>query len=251
MAKKNAPEPELVSAGGFQLVVKPPVDNDKGLKRWMIHDSRAWDHRAFTGKVPALPTTAVYHKRNVPIFDQGQIGSCTANADLGCLSCDPLWDGKTQWTESDAQDLYRKETRLDDSVIPGHWEPDDTGSTGWYGFKALKQAGRVSSYGHAFGIKAAIAVLAQKPISIGIDFYDCFEDPDKNNYYTIQRGAQVVGGHQMCVRAFDPGANGNPPFVVISQSWGADYGDHGEVKMTVDTLDKLLRAGGDVCYANV
>jgi hypothetical protein len=150
-----------------------------------------------------------------------------------------------QWTNDDTTVLYREETHLDDSVIPGHYEPDDTGSTGWYSFKALQKRGLVKAYFHAFGTNAALNVLEVRPISIGVDWYESFDYPDKNGYLkSPRRGEKPVGGHQFVGR----GQNPVDRSVFCDNSWNTDWGLGGSFKISWTLFDSLLRAGGDVTY---
>jgi hypothetical protein len=45
----------------------------------------------------------------------------------GALGTDPLWNSAWKLDEKAAVTLYEAATRLDN--IPGHYEPDDTGSS--------------------------------------------------------------------------------------------------------------------------
>src|SRR5689334_9260234 len=100
------------------------------LGRHVEHDSRSRSYG-----VEALPgqlvEQAVLWRRWSPILDQGNIGSCTTNAMAGWLGCEPHTDNATYAAHFDEQFalwLYERCTRLD--RIPGHWPPDDTGSSG-------------------------------------------------------------------------------------------------------------------------
>ena len=62
--------------------------HDPRLGRHIVHDSRSPRVRQAV-ETTALPTRSIEHKRNGPIFDQGEIGSCTANAARGLLLTGP------------------------------------------------------------------------------------------------------------------------------------------------------------------
>lgn len=222
----------------------PPADfhlfdrADPRLGRHQVHDPRS---RAFALEAVRLPTRRVLHERHVDIFDQKTLGSCTANAALGLLSTGPLWDNHP-WTELDAVQLYREETRLDDRAIPGHWEPDDTGSAGIYSCQALKARGLITSYRHAFSLTTALGWLGIQPISIGIPWLNSMMDPTSGGLIVVDRRSGVAGGHQVCVDGIDP----KHSLVRIANSWGPSWGDRGWGWIKYDDLGWLLSKGGDV-----
>src|SRR3954464_6579737 len=76
--------------------------------------------------------TDVQHVRHVPVFDQGQLGDCVANAGVGCMGTGLFHATVGAWPYSfdnpGIQQAYRDVTRAD--PYAGAWEPDDTGSDG-------------------------------------------------------------------------------------------------------------------------
>ena len=120
------------------------------LGRHVQHDPRSLAYRV--GRT-AEPKTVRWERR-IPIFDQGNLGSCTINAQLGVLGTDPFYDllpadVQTALHSPDVQQrlvqpLYREETKLD--PFDGAWEPDDTGSDGLSAAKVAKAHGWCSGY---------------------------------------------------------------------------------------------------------
>lgn len=218
-------------------IPKPGPHIDPRLGRHQVHDERS---RAYALEAVALPTVPVLHQRHRPIFDQGSLGSCTANAALGMLSTGPLWDGQP-WTEADCIKLYSEETLLDDAEIPGHYPPDDTGSAGIYSCKALKNRKLITKYQHAFSLTTALGWLGRQPISIGIPWLESMFTPGKGALLTVDRRSAVAGGHQVCVDGIEPARSR----VRIANSWGPSWGDHGWCWMTYADLGWLLAQGGD------
>jgi hypothetical protein len=216
--------------------------SDPRLGRHQVHDERSRD---FAMTVAGVPHVTVLHERHAPIWDQGEIGSCTANAALGMLVTGPLWRPNHQYTEADALKLYSEETRLDDKVFPGDYPPDDTGSTGLWSCKALQRRGTITSYRHAFGLTNALGVLARQPVSIGIPWYESFFEPNKQGLVRIEPGSEVAGGHQLC---FD-GIDADRRLVRAANSWTAGWGVDGWLWMEWDLLGRLLSEGGDVITA--
>jgi hypothetical protein len=230
----------------------PAPDNPFPLGRHQLHDdrSRDWDVVALlspdqlTDAGAAKPRgISVNHVCHASPWNQGRIGSCTANAALGTLMCDPLWHAGWSFVERDAQQLYTEETRLDDSQIPGNWPPTDTGSTGLWSMQALKARGLISSYRHAFSLNAAIATLENQPISIGVPWYNSMFTPDTSTaVIPVDESSGVAGGHQVAL----VGVDAVRKQVRGRNSWGTRWGDGGYFLLSFDGLDLLLHQGGDV-----
>ncbi|MEK6443614.1 hypothetical protein [Pseudonocardia sp. T1-2H] len=211
---------------------------DPRLGRHQVHDPAS---RAFSLTSTALPVQPVMHTRHVPIFDQGQVGSCTGNAGIGMLVTGPNWRGKV-YTEADAVELYHEETLIDDREIPGHYPPDDTGSAGIYSAKALKARGLISGYRHGFTVTAALAELALRPITVGIPWLNSMFEPAKDGVVPVLHRSGVAGGHQICFDGIDPGVRR----VRFANSWGAGWGKDGWGFLSYTDFAWLLSQGGDV-----
>src|ERR1041385_5915464 len=97
----------------------------KRLGRRVEHDERS---RGFAYPKQAWPTKSVQHHRRVPIFDQGDLGACTANAGLGCLGTEPYYGtvaaDDVMFTEDTAVELYERATHLEPQ--PGQYAPAHT-----------------------------------------------------------------------------------------------------------------------------
>lgn len=61
---------------------------DPRLKRHIHHDSES---RRYAFDTSGLSITSVRHTRRIPILDQGNLGSCTGNAGIGCLGTEPFY----------------------------------------------------------------------------------------------------------------------------------------------------------------
>src|SRR5206468_3322308 len=84
-------------------------------------------------------------ERVIAVLDQGQLGSCTANAGTGALGTQPFYDavGRETLPSTDAAELEKYAVQLyeDATVVdgyPGSYPPDDTGSSGLAICKVLK-----------------------------------------------------------------------------------------------------------------
>lgn len=126
-------------------VIPEYPDNPHRLGRNLNHDPRS---RAFAFRAaPDTPLPSVHWDRAVPIFDQGDLGSCTGNAAAGWLAtANALRPGLEQAAlikgikepvdEAAAVWLYENATAID--PYDGHYPPDDTGSDGLSVTKVLR-----------------------------------------------------------------------------------------------------------------
>ena len=105
---------------------------DPRLGRNVARDSRSLAYQVQAKDVSTLKW--VQHKRNIPVLDQGDLGSCTGNAGTGAVGCAMFWDvGSEILNPTDAQvdetyaiNLYAEATTIDN--YGGTYPPTDTGS---------------------------------------------------------------------------------------------------------------------------
>lgn len=209
---------------------------DPRLGRHVVHDDKSWGYRVQMSR-PVLHS--VDHERHNPIWDQGNVGSCTANALLGVLVTGPFYVKGRDFTEADAQAVYHEETQIDDRQIPGRWPPDDTGSAGIYSMKVARKHKWIKLYRHIFATETVLGTLVTRPVSVGIPWYQEMFDPDKDGF--VEAKGRIVGGHQICVDGINP----DKEWVRFANSWGNDWGREGWGFMSFDTLDTLLKNYGD------
>lgn len=229
------------------LVIYAPTD--PRLRRHVVHDARSWAYRLpETAQGQAIPQV-VHHAEELPVLDQGDIGSCTANALLGLLGTAPFADKLavrgvqvSTWDEKLALSVYHDETVIDDREIPGHFPPDDTGSAGIYSMQVARKRGWITSYHHAFSLNAALNALVKGPISIGIPWLNSMFDPAPDGMLTVNFSSGVAGGHQVAIVGYDL-RNG---FVELRNSWGTSWGLQGYAHLPINGFSGLLRQGGDV-----
>lgn len=209
------------------------------LGRVVEHDARS---RAYAYTAPRRALSPVDHVSHAPILDQGDLGSCTGNAAVGALSCDPLYSALplgTPLTEDEAVALYSAATRLDS--FPGAYKPDDTGSSGLAVAKATQQAGLISGYQHAFSVDDALTALQAGPVITGISWWSSFDTPSTAGLVSIDKGASIRGGHEICAVGYDANR-----LIWFRNSWGPDWGAAGRFCMTATTWAQLLADQGDV-----
>jgi hypothetical protein len=233
------------------------ASQDPRLKRHIRHDPRSLAY-------PFIPLardtiSSIQHERYVPVFDQGQIGDCTANAALGALGSGQLYVALTEtqpgrgapielpkWDQS-APDgctgVYHDETVLDS--FAGTYPPDDTGSDGLSAAKVLKARGWISGYTHVLNGSHGLAeALQDGPVIVGITWWSSFYTPNSSGVVEIADDATVAGGHELVVDQFDATDGG---YFGLTNSWGTSWGINGRFHMSVDTMDQLLSSaeGGD------
>lgn len=207
----------------------------KRLGRHIEHDPRSLNFEA----LQAPQVISVRHQATGLPLDQGQIGSCTANALCGALDSSPDFVGGTPRSETDAVQLYELETRLEGQPYP----PNDPGGSGLMVCKAAKQLGWISAYHHAFGIQKALLSLVLRPVITGISWYTSFDTPDPaTGLVAIGPGATVRGGHEIVADEIDAPNR----LVWFWNSWGTQFAQGGRFCMSFDTWDQLLRDRGDV-----
>lgn len=212
------------------------------LGRHQMHDFLPLERDALGVLGRLAPIQTVTHKEYLPVFNQGQIGSCTANAALGLLVTAPFGRPGVTYTEADAVRLYELETRLDDSQIPGEYPPQDTGSSGPWSMMALEQQGLIRSWVHTRATHTALQMLNAGPISIGVPWFRSMVTPDSSGTIHVDETSDVVGGHQVCIVGDDAAGQR----IRIRNSWGPGWGDAGHCWLSWADFDFLLGQGGDV-----
>lgn len=222
------------------MIVKEKLHSkDVRLGRHVYHDSRS---RTFAFNTSGLTIQSVIHTRNIPILDQGQVGSCTGNAGIGALGTAPLFSSipkssKYALNEAGALALYSDAETIDGN---GPYPPNDNGSCGLSIAKALQNAKIISSYQHTFTTDDALKALTQYPILVGINWYDKMFHPDTDGRVRI--GGNVAGGHEIMARQIDaPNKR-----IWFDNSWGTSWGVNGRFYLTFDDFTTLLSQQGDV-----
>lgn len=206
------------------------------LGRHVEHDERSRDYPA----AGAAAVRSVQWLRRTPIFDQGDLGSCTGNAAAGWLATDTAHRlGRADVTEDDAVRIYSQATHLD--RVKGTYPPDDTGSSGLAAAKALVRLGYTSgTYRHAFGLQHALEALQTGPVLVGITWLTGCDNPDKDGH--VRYAGTVRGGHEILADAIDV----ETELIWFQNSWSDSWGKHGRFCMTWADFDQALRNRGDV-----
>jgi hypothetical protein len=212
------------------------------LGRNVRHDSRSLAYRY---QHDGRELAEVLHSRHIPILDQGDVGSCTGNAEVGALASDPLYGAlpaafaANQLNENEALRLYSAAEDIDGD---GPYPPNDNGSSGLSVAQAAKNAGLISGYTHCLSLADFTTALQDGPVLLGCNWYDSMDKPDKGTgEVVISPGASVRGGHEIVARGVDPLAQ----TVFLDNSWGTGWGVGGSFILGWGTLERLLGEQGD------
>jgi hypothetical protein len=217
----------------FDTTIPEQVLTGRRLGRHVLHDERSREFPAQRGQLQSVD-----HEASGLPLNQGEIGSCTAEALCGALDSAPNLNGSAVLNQGDALQLYELETQLEHQPYPAH----DPGGTGLMVCKAAKEMGLISGYTHAFGIHHALEALVVRPVITGISWYTSFDTPDADGLVEIAEGAAVRGGHEVVADGIDLPNE----LVWFWNSWGSEWGNEGRFCMSFDTWDRLLKEKGDV-----
>jgi hypothetical protein len=235
------------------------------LGRVQHHDPRNAEFAI--GERPSWAVKSASWAREVPIFDQGQLGSCVGNAAAGWVATDNAdrrglqrvvvsdsvtltgsgsFDGNYRATttipvdEALAVRAYSLATTLDAFV--GAYPPDDTGTDGPSGAKALTKLGLAGKYLHAFSVSALQSALQKGPVMWGTVWYNSMFDLDAHNVLVVNPSSGEAGGHELLITAWDKASD----VYTVANSWAESWGDHGYCYVKGPDMKSLLGKGGDL-----
>jgi hypothetical protein len=200
------------------------------LGRLVRHDPRSRDYPADATQ----PIKSVQWLRRSPIFDQGNVGSCTGNAAAGWAATDNSARlGRVDLTEQTALEIYSKATHLD--RIHGAYPPDDTGSSGLAAAKALRALGLTTGpYRHCFGLHHTLSALQTGPVLVGLAWLTGCDKPNPDGHVTYT--GKIRGGHEILADAIDTTSG----LIWFQNSWGPSWAKHGRFSMTWSDFAKAL-----------
>jgi hypothetical protein len=214
----------------------------KPLGRHVHFDSRSALY-PFVSDIPRSAIAAQSWTRRTAVLDQGNLGSCTGNAIVGCAGTSPVFEGLADnhpaLDESLAVKVYSRATVLD--PYQGSYPPDDTGSDGIDACKAAVELGLMSGYTHCTDIATMELALQSGPVAIGLNWYSSFDSPNSSGLVVISKSAYVRGGHEVEVLGIDP----DKQMFYAVNSWGTGWGFNGTFSFSYATMERLLAEEGD------
>lgn len=211
---------------------------DPRCRRNINHDSRS---RRYAFNTANLTLVSVRHTRHIDVLDQGDVGSCTGNAGVGCLGSGPFYaarGGAYTLDEPGAVQLYSDATRED--PYDGFYPPTDTGSDGLTIAKVLTKAGEISGYQHTFSLEDALKALTLTPFITGTYWHRDMFDPTPDGQ--VKPTGAVVGGHEYLADELDA----QEERIWFTNSWGKQWGVGGRFWMSWEDYGSLLMREGDV-----
>ncbi len=201
-----------------------------------------------------LPKVVMLNPMFGPVYDQGQLGSCTANAIAGAIDYERRRQGMPYLYPSRLF-VYYNERVIEDSVST------DAGAMIRDGFKTINQQGACAEslwpydvaqfatqppaacYSQAMHHETLVySSVAQDsaqmktclamgfPIVVGFTVYDSFESDAVAASGIVPMPApteSVLGGHAVCCCGYDD----NRQVWLLRNSWGTDWGQKGYFTM--------------------
>jgi len=191
-----------------------------------LPDFRDFMYAAPTAIASAIPTSMDLRNGCPPVYDQGQLGSCTANALAGAFEFDLKKQKKTDFMPSRLF-IYYNERVLINTVN------SDSGAYIRDGIKTMNKEGVCPETEWPY----VIAKFAQKPPAI------CYTDAKKNQIKSYQRLVNSLNQLQSCIAEGFPFVFG---FTVYESFMTAEVAKTGLVPMPKRT-EKVL--GGHAVMA--
>lgn len=224
-------------------IEETPVEG-KPLGRHVNWDDRSLQYRV---GVPAegITLATVRWNREIPVLNQGSLGSCTGNAATGHLGTDPVAPAlSVHYTnttplvldENEAVSIYSDAEKLDGGQ---GYPPEDNGSSGLSVAQVCLNRGLIVGYQHITSMDEAHAAIQKGPFITGVSWYAGFDSPDTNGLVSIS--GDVRGGHEFeCI-----GYNVTTDLWEFVNSWGDGWGVQGHFFMSSATFAQLLSEDGD------
>lgn len=217
-----------------------------GWKSNPTHSRGLTQFSKYPKKATPLPASASVESLMPPIYDQGDIGSCTANA--GAAALDAKWKQQHgSFSFPSRLDLYQNSLKHDgnfpkdfgsytSTVVwvlinkgvaqESKWKyvtnnlginPPRTARAPW---KTLKAYDVDNTDG---GVSIKRAIVAKLPVMFGAYVYQQIFNVTKANPVIANPSGRPVGGHEMLIVGYDD----SKQQYRIRNSWGTGWGDNG------------------------
>jgi C1A family cysteine protease len=193
------------------------------------------------------------------VYDQGQLGSCTANAIAGAIQFDQKKQSGTEFTPSRLF-IYYNERVIEGTVAQDHgaqirdgikavatlgappetdWPYDPTQFAKMPPTKAFADAKQdlVSIYARVSQVLSQLqgCLASGFPFVFGFSVYDSFESNEVAQTGAVpmpQAGEQLLGGHAVMAAGYDDGRR----VFFVRNSWGNQWGLKGYCEMPYEYL---------------
>lgn len=223
-----------------------------------------------------LPKSIDLREKMPPIYDQGELGSCTANA--GCANKSYFINNRVELSRLF---LYYKERLIEGTVY------EDSGASirdicialtkygvceeNLFPYDITKFANMpsviadqnalqytINSYHRITSVEEVKQALANLlPVLLGINVYESFENVGKNGVVPMPGNFEsVLGGHAVLLVGYVDGAStiNNTPqklcdlirkktssqgYFILRNSWGTDFGDKGYMYLPYEVFEKI------------
>lgn len=176
-------------------------------------------------------------------LDQGNTGTCVANALAHNIADGPVTHPDSDITEDWAQYLYLEATG--DATL-------DEGTDARTVLNTLRRRGDVSSYTRAYAVPEIVTHLLDiGPMVFGGPWHEGMDNYQRlyNNAYLSPTG-RIRGGHEFLLNGVNIAPRYGPPYVRMKNSWGRAWAHYGTARIPLDALESLLEEGGD-CFSCV
>jgi C1A family cysteine protease len=205
-----------------------------------------------------LPTSVDLREKMPPIYNQGELGSCTANAIGGALQYLMIRQGKPDFCPSRLF-IYYEERSMEDSIR------EDTGAEIKDGIQVVSKLGappedlwpydiskfaeKPSGAAYTEALKDVLGLYRRvynqnlnaiktplahgDPVVFGFTVYDNFESSKIENTGELDMPGPAdaqLGGHAVVA----VGYNDETQRLIVRNSWGDDWGDKGYFTMPYD-----------------
>lgn len=178
-------------------------------------------------------------------LDQGREGMCVGYGITHALASSPI-SNKGLDASFAKEDIYWPAQRIDPwegGSYPGA-DPFYEGTMVRAGLRIARKLGYITNYSICTSLdKMILGISHDGPCILGTKWFDSMYATDKHGF--IAPRGKLVGGH--CYIANGVNLNGELNYL---NSWGDDYGNAGEMKMTFDSMQKLIGMGGEMYFVH-
>jgi hypothetical protein len=167
-------------------------------------------------------------------LDQGSEGACVGFGWSHELAAKPK---VIPVQDTSARMLYEAAKKLDEH--PGE---NYEGTSVLAGAKAVLATGYMTEYRWAFGLQDLILAVGHAgPAVLGLNWYTSMFRPNSNGFLVPNN--DLAGGH--CILC--NGVNVKGQYFTVHNSWGKDWGNNGEAKISFLDMNRLLLEDGEAC----